>query len=92
MGINRRKQSKERSKGLLTFSASVGMEKLIFPSSRTEGTIALCFLKDTCPRKLTEELTAWSGFFVWWEHLDPVLVRMWDVYKDLGKLCAAFLS
>lgn len=74
MDNDRRKQSKERSKRLSAFSASVGMEKLIFPSSHTEGTIALCSLKDTCPRKLADELTAWSGLFVWWECLAQVPV------------------
>lgn len=74
MDINRRKQSKERSKGLSAFSASVGMEKLIFPSSHTEGTKALCSLEDTCPRKLADGLTAWSGLFVWWECLAQVPV------------------
>lgn len=60
MGINRRKQSKEISKGLLTFSASVGMEKLIFPPSHTEGTIALCFL-----RHLPQEADWGADSMVW---------------------------
>lgn len=83
MDINRRKQSEERSKGLSVFSASVGMEKWIFPSSHTEGTITLCFLKGTCPRKLAYGPTARCGFCQCWEHLAQLRVGVLGVCKDM---------
>lgn len=90
MDINRRKQSKERSKGLLAFSASGDTEKLIFPSSDTEG-------KQHCVFQRTPALGSWLSSWqrglasVWRDCLAQLPVGGQDVYEDLvGEVVCCF--